>query len=1529
MATHSIAPIRPRGPRYASRQGRSPLHGRKVAALIALAIVMSCTGARAEAPTARYVRPDGDDSHAGSRELPLATIQHAIDLSAAGDTVMLLDGTYAGPGNRDLTFGGKNLRLASASDDPAACILDCGGSDADPHYGFWFHDNEDTTSVLRGITVTNAKVADPAFAAVMCGDGLLSYPPPGYGRAAVKLENMHVIDNDGNGIGAGGPSNFVIMSQCAVDRNQGDGLVVVTSSALQLSDCRFRDNLDNGVEMGGDGPRPGHFIRCQFSHNQGNGFRKWGHLPETRCYFSECVADSNGLSGFATEGGAYDVSLTSCAARGNGAMGLSAMMPGDGMFVTINGGLYSHNQGDGIRLDGGTPISLLATGVKSLDNGGAGLWHRNPGSFTADGVLIAGNDGPGIEIGLTYLHFQPSQCHLLRTTIARNGGEGIACQFNDLECSLALDHTLIAYNTGPAADLQGISASPLSLDCVDIYGNVGGDWEGAVAGYLGTDGNADRIPLFCGDDGSNYALQDNSPLAAANNACGTVGCYDIGCPAGTVTCRDLQDYDPGSGSYAETMLDIAVTVEGTVFVAPASYSAWGGGYLQDETGGINFWRWPPPPGLHVGDRVRITGRLWPDTGMLYVGNYTYTKLDSLQAAAPTEHSVAHLLADYGNTGSHVAVTGRVSDLTPDSFWLADGPDRIEVRRSAFAGVSFGSLSNGVICTVNSPCLKQGASLYLMPKDQAGLVVPHGWYVATDGDDGSFGTRSRPFRTIQHAVDAAAGGDTVIVFDGVYAGPGNTDITWHDRDLAIRSESGNRDACVIQCAGESGFVFTDTVVDEQHAVVLDGISIVGASTAVAVTGGVPWEGFPAPEVAVADCLIGDGDKGIRATYANLTVTGTSLRANSGAGVTVNGGLACGRTTITSCKIRDNGTGFISDGFCANLEFNWTEFVNNGRGVAYWFDSSGVSMRHCRVDSSRNGNGIRALASMQGSSLLLEDCTVSGNSGHGIVFCIEAMSGQLTATGCSVSGNGYNGIALTGIGTRMNLDDVHLVNNRRWGIADYAPDDVDFKFEVAADAQLPDKWPGYAAHIVNSELRGNGLGGAWLASSYSNAYDQVELANTVVVDNDGPGVYVGTPMKGACSLTNVTVAGNDDCGVSSSGGQWAANNSVIAYNAGSAVDFRDGATVALTCSDIYGNLGGDWTDMIADQQGINGNASVDPLFCDALAGDYHLHQNSPLDAANNAGCGRIGCFGYACPPAPMALFKPYLNDVAADQGGHLLVSWPRHPRDSHEAAAVTGYELQRLGAAWQTVATLAAAAADSYGVIIATPDIATAGQPLPWAHYRIRAVTADSLVFFESLPDSGYSIDDLPPPKPDAVLVDAPEYRYIVWTAPEVEDLASACVFRGDVAGFEPTTPVACPGEGLFTESHLAWYFYRIRFADTHGNLSEFSDELHGQFPTDVSNALPAVLRLYPCRPNPFNPRTTISYDLPEAGSLRLVVFDLAGRLVRTLVDGNLPAGSHEVAWDGRDATGRAVGSGGYLARLEFAGKVETVRMGLVR
>ncbi|MBE0564771.1 MAG: T9SS type A sorting domain-containing protein, partial [Krumholzibacteria bacterium] len=89
------------------------------------------------------------------------------------------------------------------------------------------------------------------------------------------------------------------------------------------------------------------------------------------------------------------------------------------------------------------------------------------------------------------------------------------------------------------------------------------------------------------------------------------------------------------------------------------------------------------------------------------------------------------------------------------------------------------------------------------------------------------------------------------------------------------------------------------------------------------------------------------------------------------------------------------------------------------------------------------------------------------------------------------------------------------------------------------------------------------------------------------------------------------------------------------------------------------------------------------------------------------------------------------------------------------------------------------------------------------------------------------------------------------------------------------------------------------------------------------------RLLGNHPNPFNPATTIAFTLESAGRVNLTVHDLAGRRVRTLVAQELPTGRHDAVWDGRDDSGRALGSGVYLYRLVSAGGGAAGRMTLVK
>ncbi len=94
-------------------------------------------------------------------------------------------------------------------------------------------------------------------------------------------------------------------------------------------------------------------------------------------------------------------------------------------------------------------------------------------------------------------------------------------------------------------------------------------------------------------------------------------------------------------------------------------------------------------------------------------------------------------------------------------------------------------------------------------------------------------------------------------------------------------------------------------------------------------------------------------------------------------------------------------------------------------------------------------------------------------------------------------------------------------------------------------------------------------------------------------------------------------------------------------------------------------------------------------------------------------------------------------------------------------------------------------------------------------------------------------------------------------------------------------------------------------------------------------VPTQTALHQNHPNPFNPTTAISYDLVSNTRVSLRVYDVSGRLVKTLVDDIRPAGRQTTTWDGTDNSGNQVSTGVYFYRLNTAGNVFTKKMVLLK
>jgi hypothetical protein len=110
-----------------------------------------------------------------------------------------------------------------------------------------------------------------------------------------------------------------------------------------------------------------------------------------------------------------------------------------------------------------------------------------------------------------------------------------------------------------------------------------------------------------------------------------------------------------------------------------------------------------------------------------------------------------------------------------------------------------------------------------------------------------------------------------------------------------------------------------------------------------------------------------------------------------------------------------------------------------------------------------------------------------------------------------------------------------------------------------------------------------------------------------------------------------------------------------------------------------------------------------------------------------------------------------------------------------------------------------------------------------------------------------------------------------------------------------------------------------------HLTPVASSVDGRSPVDQSMGLSPEQN----RPNPFNPNTTISYQLDQAGAVDVSIFDAAGRLVRSLYRGQQTAGDHSIGWDGRNDDGIDVASGTYYYAIQSGKGTESRGMVLLR
>jgi hypothetical protein len=174
----------------------------------------------------------------------------------------------------------------------------------------------------------------------------------------------------------------------------------------------------------------------------------------------------------------------------------------------------------------------------------------------------------------------------------------------------------------------------------------------------------------------------------------------------------------------------------------------------------------------------------------------------------------------------------------------------------------------------------------------------------------------------------------------------------------------------------------------------------------------------------------------------------------------------------------------------------------------------------------------------------------------------------------------------------------------------------------------------------------------------------------------------------------------------------------------------------------------------------------------------------------------------------------------------------------------------------------------------------------------------------------------------------------WDPSPEGDVVKYAVYCDTTAGFKPSADnflsfVNAPDTSLNVGAPGDTAYYVVNAIDTSGYAGGYSNEVCASPATSIAGPVTFADRLYQNVPNPFNPTTTIRFELASAANVQLTVYDVRGHNIRTLLDGYHTAGLHISIWDGLSDTGEQVSSGVYFYKLKTAGFVKTRKMVLLK
>ena len=478
---------------------------------------------------------------------PKASIQNAIDTSQKEEGVIILaQGIYQGPGNRDIEFNGKWITVRSTDPNiPAvvnATIIDCQGDQNHPHRGFRFDHDENELSILSGVTITNGcaphEIIDgPGFTeggAILCLDSAptISYCHlfgniagyPGGGALAIHngspnithclFQNNHVLDI-GHDSGNGGAivclqSSQPTISHCSIIENtvtqwSGGAIACEQGTAVTLTDCIIQNNAAPDNSGGGilcrsdDTLIENCLIADNYAANSGGGAYCYNCNPTfTCCRFENNSTDFHGAGLFAHN---CSPALQSCDFQQN-----QAFYAGGAIGFTQSNPLLKK--------------CTLNANVAQTNTGGA-IFASQDTNLTLRNCLLTGNHAPLSNAGAVFSY--QSQLNIYNSTFVANRASGGAGGCLDAwQSQINLTNSILYAH-------QASSFPQIFLDNDSVLNISYTNFPGGPPTFLGGGaihwgpGNIDLPPDFACPG----AWNDNNTPADPTDDTWTSGVYDL------------------------------------------------------------------------------------------------------------------------------------------------------------------------------------------------------------------------------------------------------------------------------------------------------------------------------------------------------------------------------------------------------------------------------------------------------------------------------------------------------------------------------------------------------------------------------------------------------------------------------------------------------------------------------------------------------------------------------------------------------------------------------------------------------------------------------------------------------------------------------------------------------------------------------------------------------------------------------------------------------------------------------------------